>query len=87
MADILTTCPECEYTWDARTWTRCPRCMGTMKAYEPTESEIRMACELIRRGWPRSRLARDEGRSGDLGIPEVYRSSTGLVERREYPDL
>lgn len=51
MSDLLTTCPTCEWTWDARTWTRCPRCMGTLRAYEPNASEIRVACEAIQRTW------------------------------------
>lgn len=51
MSEVLTTCDVCEWTWDARTWTRCPRCMGTHKAYEPSGSEITAACEEIRASW------------------------------------
>lgn len=54
MPDILTTCPECQWTWDARTWTRCPRCMGTHRAYEPTQSEIRASCLAIQKTWSKT---------------------------------
>ena len=79
---ILTTCDVCEYTWDARTWTRCPRCMGHPKAYEPSQAEIRQACELIRQGWPQHKLASQEGHGEELEITEVPSPNLGLVERR-----
>jgi hypothetical protein len=84
--EILTTCDVCEYSWDARTWTRCPRCVATMKAYEPSPTEIRAACERIRRDWPRSKLATQEGHGEALEITEVHTPDRGLVDRREYRD-
>jgi hypothetical protein len=51
LTEVLTTCAECDWTWDARTWTRCPRCMGRTKAYEPTPSEIRASCLAIQKTW------------------------------------
>jgi hypothetical protein len=54
MPDILTTCDVCEYTWDARTWTRCPRCMGTLRAYEPSQAEIRERCLTIQKTWSKA---------------------------------
>ena len=80
--DILTTCDECGWTWDARTWTKCPRCMGHSKAYEPSQAEIRQACEQIRRGWPRHKLASQEGHGEELEITEVPSPNMALVERR-----
>jgi hypothetical protein len=53
MADPLTTCDTCGWIWNAHTWTRCPRCMGTHAAYEPDLVAIRAACLKIQAGWTR----------------------------------
>jgi hypothetical protein len=86
MDDILTTCDVCEYTWDARTWTKCPRCCGSAKAYEPTQAEIRQACERIRQNWTRNKLASQEGHGDELEITEVPSPNMGLVTRRRSRD-
>ena len=83
MADILTTCDVCGWTWDARTWTRCPRCVGHMKAYEPSQAEILAACERIRQDWSRHRLASQEGHSEDIEITEVHQVGDHMVRREE----
>jgi hypothetical protein len=53
LEEILTTCDVCAYTWNARTWTKCPRCCATAKVYEPTASAIQAACLEIQRNWSR----------------------------------
>lgn len=73
MHEVPTTCDVCGWIWDARTWMRCPRCMGHCKAYEPSQAEIRQACELIRLGWPQHKLASQEGHAEELEITEVTR--------------
>ena len=58
------------------------RRMGHSKAYEPSPTEIRQACEQIRRGWPRHKLASQEGHGEELEITEVPSPNMALIERR-----
>ncbi len=47
------TCFECGTQYDA--WhATCPKC----RVFTPTEEEIAVACEFIRKSWPESRWAK-----------------------------
>lgn len=83
--DVLTkTCPTCEYTWDARTWTRCPRCCGTSKPHEPSPAEIRAACLAIQRTWTpgeRRKRTHESYRVVHADTPQVARVGDGMRRR------
>ena len=50
----LKTCEICEYSWDARTWTKCPRCCGSHVPTDPSPAAIRLACLAIQKTWSRA---------------------------------
>lgn len=80
--NVLTTCPICAYEWDARTWTRCPRCVSTMRAYEPSPAEIRLACFAIQRTWTRAEeRKRRVVKRVDLDVVRVSRGGDHMRRR------
>lgn len=50
----LKTCEVCGWEWDPHPWTKCPRCAGHSKVWEPTQAEIRVACLAIQATWSKT---------------------------------